>query len=185
MLHLFFSGVSSFPLYLVAKLHLNHRKASPCVLNFSFFYHPLLPEFFMEALHGVSSNISYLLLVVFNILVGGDQAFIIVHSEVQFFLPYRLRWCYIILGNLHSCFAFHMLSGMRYFKSINLFVGVILCHISPKAFPKECCYSGDYQWSKLSLNHLGGRSFSSHWCYHFYYLFPYWQNFATIVRSFP
>ena len=37
MLHLFFSGVSSFLLYLVAKLHLNHRKASPCVFNFSFF----------------------------------------------------------------------------------------------------------------------------------------------------
>ena len=39
-----------------------------------------------------------------------------------------------------SCFMIHMLSRMRYFKSINLFVGVILCHISPKAFPKECCY---------------------------------------------
>ena len=32
-----FSGVPSFPCYLVAKLHLNHRKASPCVFNFSFF----------------------------------------------------------------------------------------------------------------------------------------------------
>ena len=41
MLHLFFFGVSSFPHYLVAKLHLNHRKASPCVFNFSFF----LPSF--------------------------------------------------------------------------------------------------------------------------------------------
>ena len=37
MLHLFFSGVPSFPHYLVAKLHLNHCKASPCVFNFSFF----------------------------------------------------------------------------------------------------------------------------------------------------
>ena len=37
MLHLFFSWVPSFPHYLVAKLHLNHRKASPCVFNFSFF----------------------------------------------------------------------------------------------------------------------------------------------------
>ena len=33
-----------------------------------------------------------------------------------------------------------MLSRMRYFESINLFIGVILSHISPKAFPKECCY---------------------------------------------
>ena len=34
---IFFSGVPSFPHYLVAKLHLNHRKASPCVFNFPFF----------------------------------------------------------------------------------------------------------------------------------------------------
>ena len=33
----FLSGDPSFPHYLVAKLHLNHRKASPCVFNFSFF----------------------------------------------------------------------------------------------------------------------------------------------------
>ena len=31
--HLFFSGVPSFPHYLVVKLHLNHRKASPCSFN--------------------------------------------------------------------------------------------------------------------------------------------------------
>ena len=36
-LHLFFSGVWSFLHYLAAKLHLNYCKASPCVLNFSFF----------------------------------------------------------------------------------------------------------------------------------------------------
>ena len=33
----FLSGVPSFPHYLVAKLLLNHRMASPCVFNFSFF----------------------------------------------------------------------------------------------------------------------------------------------------
>ena len=53
----------------------------------------------------------------------------------------------------------HKLSRMRYVKSINLFVGVILCHISPKAFPKEYWYCGAYQWFKLSLYHLGGRGF--------------------------
>ena len=37
-------------------------------------------------------------------------------------------------------FMIHMLSRMRYFKSINLFIGVILGYISPKAFPKDCCY---------------------------------------------
>ena len=71
--------------------------------------------------------------------VGGVQAFFIVHSKVQFFLPYLLRWCYIVLDNFHSCFAIDILSRTRYFKSIDLFVGVILVWISPKAFPKECC----------------------------------------------
>ena len=33
----FFSGVPSFLGFIVAKLQLNHRKASPCVFNFSFF----------------------------------------------------------------------------------------------------------------------------------------------------
>ena len=32
-------------------------------------------------------------------------------------------------------FMIHMLSRMGYLKSINLFIGVILGHISPKAFP--------------------------------------------------
>src|SRR4051812_6900370 len=35
--HLLFFGVPSFLHYLVAKLHLNHCKASPCIFNFSFF----------------------------------------------------------------------------------------------------------------------------------------------------
>ena len=37
MFHLFFSGVPGFLHYLTAKLHLNHRKASPCGFNLSFF----------------------------------------------------------------------------------------------------------------------------------------------------
>ena len=63
---------------------------------------------------------------------------------------YLLRWCYVILDNLSSRFMIHMLSRMRYFKSTNLFVGVILCHVSPKAFPMECCYCGAYLRSKFS-----------------------------------
>ena len=54
------------------------------------------------------------------------QAFFILHSEVQFFLSYLLRWCYVILDSLSSCFMIDMLSRMRYFKSINLFIRVIL-----------------------------------------------------------
>ena len=41
-------------------------------------------------------------------------------------------------------------SFKRSFQPINLFVGVVLGYISPKAFPKECCYYGAYQWSKFS-----------------------------------
>ena len=52
---------------------------------------------------------------------------------MQFFLPYLLRWCYIILDNFHSCFMSHMLSRMRYSKSINPSIGVILVKISPKS----------------------------------------------------
>ena len=115
----------------------------------------------MEALHGGSSSISFFLQLFFKFSLEvmirqailknkhgaqhmfffwGVQVFFILHSEVQFFLPYLLWWCYVTLHNFLHGSWFILLSRMRYFKSINLFVGVILCHISPKAFPKECCY---------------------------------------------
>ena len=94
-----------------------------------------------------------------KILFRGVQALFIWHPKVQFVPSYLLRWCYVLLDNFHPCSMFHMLSRMRYFKSTNLFVGVILCHVSPKAFPKECCYCGPYQWPKLALYPLGERSF--------------------------
>ena len=87
-----------------------------------------------------------------------------------------------------------MLSRMRYFKSIifslfkrsfrpiNLIVGVILCHISPKAFPKDCCFCGAYQWFKLSLYHLDGRNFSSRRCYQLYYLFRSGRISPQVLR---
>ena len=37
MLHLFFPEFQVFLGYIIAKLHLNHCKVSPCVFNFSFF----------------------------------------------------------------------------------------------------------------------------------------------------
>ena len=67
------------------------------------------------------------------------KLFLILHSRVQFFLPYHWRWYYVILDNLSSCFMIHMLLTMRYIKSINLSIGIILDYISPKAFPKDCC----------------------------------------------
>ena len=179
--------------YLVAKLLLNHRKASPCVFKFSFylssFYYQssswrlymvvhqgFLPFFncssrFLSELWSAKlySKLNRVLNTRF-VLWSSSILLLAFQSAIPSTLP--SRWRYIILDNFHSCFAIHMLPRMRYFKSINLFVGVILCHISPKAFPKECCYCGDYQWSKLSLYRLGGRSFSSRWCYQSYYLFP-------------
>ena len=59
----------------------------------------------------------------------------------------------------------HMLLGMRYFKSINPFFGVILGYISPKAFPKDCCYYGAYNWPKFFIYPPGEISFSSPRCY--------------------
>ena len=67
MLHLFFSGVPSFPHYLIAKLHLNHRKASPCALNFSFFYHPFITGVLHGGSHGGSSRILFILQLFFKI----------------------------------------------------------------------------------------------------------------------
>ena len=94
----------------------------------------LLPEFFMEAQHGGSSRIPFILHSFFKIFlklrstklyskinmvpntcfVWGVQAFFILPSKVQFFLPYHLRWCYVILDNFPSCFMIHKLSGMTY-----------------------------------------------------------------------
>ena len=114
------------------------------------FYHP----FITGVLHGGSTWAFFKDLIhsrsVLQNSCWRSSSIHLLHFEVQFLLPYLLRWCYVILDNLSSCFMIHMLSRMRYFKSINLFVGVILEKISPKAFPKECCYCGVYQWSKFS-----------------------------------
>ena len=140
MLYLFFWSFK-LPLYLVVKLHPNIARPQSYffILHFLLII-LLLLEFFMEALHDGSSRIWFLLEVFIDILFRGAQVFFILQSGVLFFLPYHRRWYYVILDNLSSCFMIHMLLRMRYFKSINLFVGVILCHISPKAFPKDCCY---------------------------------------------
>ena len=123
----------------------------------------LLPEFFMEALHDGSSWIPFILQLFFNISLETKirQAILsdklgaqhmccfeeFKHSsscipKCNSLYQYVLRWCYVLLDNFQSCCMIHMLSRMRYFKSINLFVGVILVEISPTTFPKECCYCG-------------------------------------------
>ena len=111
----FFSGVPCFLGCLVTKLHINHSKSSIIVLfNLQFFYIILpLSESFMNARHGGSSKSAFIIEVFVKILVGA-QEFFILHSKVQFFLFYLLRWCYIILDNFSSCFMIHKLSGLRY-----------------------------------------------------------------------
>ena len=44
-------------------------------------------------------------------------------------------------------------------QSINLFIGVILCHISPKAFPKDCCYLWCLSMIQVFSYPLGESSF--------------------------
>ena len=97
---IFLFGVPSSLNYLVAKLHLNHCKASPCVFNFSFF----LSSFYYR-----SSSWSFFFMVVhqgFNSFSKCSQDscwkssnIFFLHSKVQFFLSYLLRWCYVILDN--------------------------------------------------------------------------------------
>ena len=63
-----------------------------------------------------------------------NSSFLHIVIRSAFFLSYYWRWYYAILDNLSSCFMIHMLSRMRYFKSIIFFIGIILGYISPKAF---------------------------------------------------
>ena len=136
-----------FPHYLVAKLHLNHHKALPCIFNFSFFlsffyYQSSSWRLYMVVRQGFFSFFncsSRFLLKLWSAKLHSklnmvlNTCFVLRRSSIlhlpfqsAILLPYLLRWCYIILDNFHSCFAIHMLSRMRYFKSINLFVWVIL-----------------------------------------------------------
>ena len=129
-------------------------------------------------LHGGSSRSLFILQMFFKIsleaMIRQDilQVFFFLQSGVQFFLPYPLRWYYAILDNLSSCFMIHMLLRMRYFKSINRIIGVILGYISPKAFPKDCCYYGAYKWPEFFIYPPGEISFLSPCWYQSNLLFP-------------
>ena len=121
----------------------------------------LLPKFFMEVLHDGSSRIFSPSRSVHqdSFLRNSSFLHVVIRSEILSTIFWR--WYYVILDNLSSCFVIHMLLRMRYFKSINLVVGVILCHISPKSLPLECCYlwclpmiqviSLSYWWKKCSF----------------------------------
>ena len=64
----------------------------------------------MEVLHDGSSRIQFLLEVFIKIIFRGAHAFFILQSGVQFFLPYLLRWCYVILT---APFLFHDSQAVR------------------------------------------------------------------------
>ena len=130
------SGVPSFPHYLVAKLHLNHRKDSPYVVNFpfflsSFYYRSSSWRLYMVVRQGFLSSFncssrflsklrsaklySKINMVLNTCFVLRSSS--ILHLAFQSAIPSTLssRWHYIILDNFHSCFSIHMLSRMRYF----------------------------------------------------------------------
>ena len=136
--------IFSFPEFqalIITEIHLNHCKDSPCVFNFSFFSFLL----FTGVLHGGSTWWFIKDLIPFSKFSSRFfpkelKLSSYCNPECNFFLPYYRRWYYVILDNLSSCLMIHMWSRLRYFKSINLFFGVILGYIAPKAFPKVCCY---------------------------------------------
>ena len=120
----------------------NHCKDSPYVFDFSFL--SIGHSFITGVLHG-GSTWWFIKDLIPSRSVHWDsfqRSSSILHLAIQsaFFLSYYWRWYYAILDNLSSCFMIHMLSRMRYFKSINLFNWVILGYIPPKSFPKVCCY---------------------------------------------
>ena len=100
----------------VMKLHLIQCKASSCSFQFYFVMIILL------SIRSPLRVCSWWFIKDFNlfskcsvkILVGGAQVFFFLHFEVQFFLPYHLRWCYAILDNFPSCFKVHKWLRMRY-----------------------------------------------------------------------
>ena len=134
MFHLFFSGVPSFIGYIIVKLHLNHRKDSPCIFNFpfflsSFYYWSSSWRLYMVVHQGFLSSFncssrflsklrsaklhSKINMVLNTCFVLRSSSILLLAFQVLFFLPYLLRWCYIIVGNFHSCFVIHMCSRMR------------------------------------------------------------------------
>ena len=123
--HFSFRSYKLFQLYHF-KASSNHCKASPGVLfNFPFrLIILLLPEFFMEALHGGSSRIPFILQLFFknSLEVMILQAILKIKQGAQHMfcfeefkhssscilkcnsLSYLLRWCYVIFDNF---FMFH------------------------------------------------------------------------------
>ena len=176
----FLSGVRSSLGYIIAKLHLNHCKASPCVFNLSFFlssfhYRSSSWRLYMMVHQGFFSFFncssrflsklwpaklySKINMVFSTCLLLRSSSILHLAFQSAILLPYQLRWCYVALDNFLHGSSFILFSRMRYFKSINLFVGVILGYISPKAFHWECCYLWCLSMIRVFSYPLGERSF--------------------------
>ena len=106
MLHLFFLEFHVFRI-IVAKLHLNHCKASPCVSNFSFFLSSFdfITGVLTKAQHGGSSRISFILILFFKISLGAkirQAIFQIKHGAQHMFCFEELKYFLISSWSLRS-----------------------------------------------------------------------------------
>ena len=132
---IFLLGVPSSPNYLVAKLHLNHCKATPCIFNFSFFLSSFyywssswrlymvvrqgFLSFFNCSLRFLSKLRSAKLYSKINMVLNTCFVFrssSFLHLAFQSAIPsiLSLRWGYAILDNFTSCFMIRKLLRMRY-----------------------------------------------------------------------
>ena len=80
---------------------------------------------------------------------------------MQFFLPYLLGWCYVILDGIPSCFMGDKLSGMRYLNpSISsLELSWVIFHLKPSL--RIVAIYGAHKWPKFFIYPFGEISFSS------------------------
>ena len=70
----------------------------------------------------------------------------ILHLAIRSAILSTLSFEMVLCLSWQFPFMFHESKVVRneIFKPTNLFIGVILGYISPKAFPKDCCYCGAY-----------------------------------------
>ena len=153
-------------------LHLNHRKALPCVFNFSFFlssfhYRSSFWRLYMMVLQGffsffncssrfllklwsakLYSKINMVLNTCF--VLGSSSIFHLafwsaILSTLSFEMVLCHPWQFLLVLHDSQVVRNELIKSIIFssfkisFRPINLFVGVILGYISPKAFHWECC----------------------------------------------
>ena len=97
------------------RFNLNHCKASPCVLNFSFFlssfyYSSSSWRLYMMTHQGFNSFSKCWSRFFWKELKYSSSC---IPKCNSFYLIF-FRWCYVFLDNFPSCFMIQKLSGMRY-----------------------------------------------------------------------